>query len=74
MKYYCGIDLHSNNLYMCVIDDNDKRLVERKLPNDSQLLIAALSEYRVKLVIVSKSASALNNGAAVAVHPAIIDL
>jgi len=53
MKYYCGIDLHSNNHYMCVIDDNDKRLMECKLANDSRLLIAALSEYKDKLVAVA---------------------
>ena len=36
-----------------MIDDNDKKLVERKLANDSRLLIAALSEYRDKLVAVA---------------------
>ena len=34
MALYCGIDLHSNNNYICVIDDKDKRLFERKLDND----------------------------------------
>lgn len=53
MQYYCGIDLHSYNPYMCVIDDNNKRLVERKLANDSQLLIAALSEYKNRLDAVA---------------------
>ena len=38
---------------MCVIDDNGKRLVERKLPNDSQLLITAQPEYRDKLIAVA---------------------
>ena len=45
MTLYCGIELHSNNHYVCVIDDNDQRLLERKLDNDSKLLIACLSEY-----------------------------
>ena len=33
MTYYCGIDLHSNNHYVCVIDDEDNRVLERKLDN-----------------------------------------
>ena len=36
-----------------MIDDNGKRLVERKLPNDSQLLITAQPEYRDKLIAVA---------------------
>jgi len=26
MTYYCGIDLYSNNHYVCVIDENDNRI------------------------------------------------
>ena len=53
MTFYCGIDLHSNNHYVCVIDDNDNRVFERKFVNDSKLLIAALSEYRSELASVA---------------------
>jgi transposase len=53
MTLYCGIDLHSNNLYVCVIDDDDQRLLERKLPNDSQALIALLHEFRQEILAVA---------------------
>jgi len=53
MKYYCGIDLHSNNLYVCVIDENDNRLLECKLPCDSQLLIKALAAYKNELLAIA---------------------
>ena len=46
MTYYCGIDLHSNNHYVCMIDDEDNRVLERKLDNDADLLIACLAEYK----------------------------
>ena len=49
MIFYCGIDLPSNNLYVCVIDENDNRVFERKMLNDARLLIAALSKYRSQL-------------------------
>jgi len=53
MKYYCGIDLHSNNLYLCVIDQNDNRLLESKMPCDSRLLIEALMAYKDSLLAVA---------------------
>jgi hypothetical protein len=32
MRLYCGIDLHSNNHVVVVIDEEDRRLVEKRLP------------------------------------------
>ena len=29
-KLYAGIDLHSNNNYLCIIDESDKQLNDRK--------------------------------------------
>ena len=49
MTYYCGIDLHSNNHYVCVIDDDDNRLFEAKQPNDARLLLAALKPFKKEL-------------------------
>jgi len=49
MTLYCGIDLHSNNHVLCVIDDKDRRLLETKLNNKVQLTIAALAPYRHRL-------------------------
>ena len=39
MGLYCGIDLHSNNHVMTVIDEGDRRLYERRLPNDVALTL-----------------------------------
>ena len=33
MKVYAGIDLHSSNNYIGIIDENDQRLYHRRLPN-----------------------------------------
>jgi transposase len=40
MKLYSGIDLHSTNSYLAIIDENGKRIFKEKLPND----IATISE------------------------------
>jgi len=46
MKNYCGIDLHSNNNVMVVIDEKDKILLERKLSNNLGTVLDALSIIR----------------------------
>ena len=33
-KKYCGIDLHSNNSVMSVLDEEDHVVVKKRLPND----------------------------------------
>jgi len=53
MPLYCGIDLHSNNHVICVIDDKDKRLLETKLDNHADLTIKALSKYKKRLKAIA---------------------
>lgn len=49
MTLYCGIDLHSNNNFICVIDDNDKCLLETKLDNNVAQICNALKPYKQRL-------------------------
>ena len=49
MSHYCGIDLHSNNHVLVVIDEEDKRVYEKRLNNDLSLTLKALSPYRETL-------------------------
>ena len=46
MAHYCGIDLHSSNHVVVVIDEEDKRVLEKRLSNDLSLTLEALSPYR----------------------------
>jgi transposase len=46
MKTYCGIDLHSNNNVLVVINEQDKILLERKLSNSLGAVLDALSMIR----------------------------
>ena len=43
---YSGIDLHSNNAVVAVIDDQDHVLYRKRLANDLQQIIAALAPHR----------------------------
>lgn len=42
MELYAGIDLHSNNSVMVVLDANDREVYRKRLPNDLGGLVAAL--------------------------------
>ena len=52
MKLYCGIDLHSNNHYLTLIDDNDRRILEKRLPNDLAETLKTLKPYRAKITAI----------------------
>ncbi len=45
MKLYSGIDLHSTNSYLAIIDENGKRIFKEKLPNDFATINERLSLY-----------------------------
>lgn len=45
-KLYCGIDLHSNNHYVSIIDQDDKRLKEKRLSNDLSKTLSLLEPYQ----------------------------
>ena len=53
MGLYCGIDLHSNNHVVTVIDEADRRVYERRLPNDLARTTAALEPFRAELTAIA---------------------
>ena len=46
MAVYAGIDLHSTNVYLGIIDDEDRRLYKKRLPNDLEEMKRALGTHR----------------------------
>ncbi len=49
MKTYAGIDLHSNNNFIVVIDENDNKLFEKRLPNEIEKIIPVFEKFRKTL-------------------------
>src|SRR3990172_12437188 len=49
MKLYCGMDLHSTNTYCAIMDENRKRVFERRLPNQPKVILGFLEPYRADL-------------------------
>ena len=49
MAVYAGIDLHSTNVYLGIIDDKDRRLYKKRLPNDLRTILMALDPFKADL-------------------------
>ena len=50
MKLYSAADLHSNNHFLAIIDEQDKRVLEKRLPNDLATTLKTLEPYRAGIV------------------------
>lgn len=46
MAVYAGIDLHSSNCFIGVLDDKGRRLAESRVKNDLDQVEAVIAEYR----------------------------
>lgn len=55
MKYYCGIDLHVKDCFICVIDEKEKTLVRKRLPNSLHVMLEILSKFDPKPTVVVES-------------------
>lgn len=49
MTLYCGIDLHSNNHVIVVIDEEDNKLVNKRIDNNLSTTIELLSPFKNQL-------------------------
>jgi transposase len=49
MKTYAGIDLHSSTNFTAVIDEHDRRLHGKRLPNRLNAVLSALAPFKDNL-------------------------
>jgi transposase len=49
MKLYGGIDLHSNNSVVALLDEDDRVVYRHRLANDAQAVVRALAPYRQEI-------------------------
>lgn len=49
MKYYAGIDLHSSNNYIGIIDETDKRVIGKRINNDLPGVLTVLEPFKSNL-------------------------
>lgn len=53
MKFYAGIDLHSNNLVLVILDSHDKVIYSKRLPNDVQVVLKVLAMYKQQIEAIA---------------------
>jgi transposase len=53
MKLYAAIDLHSNNSVLVILDEQDRVVYEKRLPNDLEKIRAALAPYQGQVEAVA---------------------
>ena len=49
MRLYSGMDLHSTNTYTAIMDENRKRVIDQRLPNQPKVILDFLEPYRADL-------------------------
>jgi len=49
VRLYCGIDLHSSNVFLVIRDQDGRSVFQRRLPTDLAVILAALEPFRSEL-------------------------
>lgn len=52
-KLYAGIDLHSNNNHLGILNQGSKRIFHKKLPNHEDVILAELEPFKGQLVSIT---------------------
>lgn len=53
MKLYAGIDLHSNNSVIDLLDESDKVIYNKRLPNNLPKILSELSPYQSQIEAIA---------------------
>ncbi|NOX42838.1 MAG: IS110 family transposase [Gammaproteobacteria bacterium] len=53
MKLYAGIDLHSNNSVIDLLDEKDKVIYNKRLPNDLPKILSELLPYQSQIEAIA---------------------
>ncbi len=50
-EYYCGIDLHANKMYLCIINNSGEILLHRNIKTDREIFLQAINPFVKDIVI-----------------------
>lgn len=53
MSLYCGIDLHSNNCYLAVLNEQLQPVLGRRVPNSLETILGALAPHQEQIAAVA---------------------
>jgi transposase len=49
--FYCGIDLHARNMYVCILDQTGETLLHRNMKTNPETFLKAIAPYRDGIVV-----------------------
>ncbi|WP_457754017.1 IS110 family RNA-guided transposase [Thermococcus sp.] len=50
-KFYCGIDLHTNKMYLCILDSTGKILLHRNMRTKPEVFLRSIKPFREDIVV-----------------------
>ena len=50
-KYYCGIDLHTKKMYLCVLDGTGAIVLHRNIKTDREVFLKTIEPFREDMVV-----------------------
>ena len=50
-KYYCGIDLHTKKMYVCILDSTGAILLHRNIKTDRDVFLKVIEPYQEDVVV-----------------------
>ena len=50
-SFYCGIDLHAKQMFLCILDQKGDVLLHRNMPNDLKLFLKLIKPFRSDIVV-----------------------
>ena len=50
-KFYCGIDLHANKMYLCILDQTGEIKLHRNLITDREVFLKTIHPFREDIVV-----------------------
>jgi transposase len=53
-KYYCGIDLHTKKMYVCILNSSGEIVLHRNLNTHSETFLNAIAPFREDIVVAAE--------------------
>lgn len=50
-KYYCGIDLHTKKMYLCILDSTGEIVLHRNIKTDRDVFLKTIEPFREDVVV-----------------------
>ena len=50
-RYYCGVDLHTKRMYLCILDQEGSKVLHRNVRAKPREFLSAIERFRDDLVV-----------------------